>query len=129
LRACGYSQDCLLDSGVRLLKDAEVMGLGGEERLEYVVVTRGAASSDLLPADLLLVSVGQTPDLSGLKGWDLPLGDSRQPVNPAMETGIEGVFAVGDFADYAGKVKMIATAVAEGSIAAAAAERYLKERG
>ena len=129
LRACEYSQDCLLDSGVRLLTDAEVMGLGGEERLEYLVVTRGEASSELLPADVLLVSVGQTPDLSGLEGWDLPLGDARQPVSPAMATGIAAVFAVGDFADYTGKVKMIATAVAEGSIAAAAAERVLKERG
>ena len=42
-----------------------------------------------------------------------------------MQTGTAGVFAVGDFAAYPGKVRMIATAVAEGSTAAAAAERYL----
>jgi thioredoxin reductase len=36
------------------------------------------------------------------------------------------VLAVGDFATYAGKVRMIATAVAEGSTAAATAERMLK---
>jgi thioredoxin reductase (NADPH) len=42
-----------------------------------------------------------------------------------MQTGIPGVFAVGDFAAYPGKVRMIATAVAEGSTAASSAERYL----
>jgi thioredoxin reductase len=36
-----------------------------------------------------------------------------------------GLFAIGDFAAYPGKVRMIATVVAEGSTAAAAAERYL----
>ena len=42
-----------------------------------------------------------------------------------METGLPGVFAVGDFAAYPGKVRMIATAVAEGTTAAASAQRYL----
>jgi thioredoxin reductase (NADPH) len=90
-----------------------------------VIVSLKDESSLEIPADLLLVSIGQVPDLRGVQGWDLPLGDPRQPVNSAMETGIDGVFAVGDFAEYPGKVKQIATAVAEGSTAAAAAERFL----
>ena len=42
-----------------------------------------------------------------------------------MATSLPGVYAVGDFAAYPGKVSMIATAVAEGTTAAAAAQRYL----
>ena len=42
-----------------------------------------------------------------------------------MATRSPGVFAAGDLASYQGKVKMIATAVAEGSTAAAAVERFL----
>ena len=42
-----------------------------------------------------------------------------------MEAGTPGLFAAGDFAEYRGKVKMIATAVAEGSTAAASAERCI----
>jgi thioredoxin reductase (NADPH) len=125
LRACAHSQSCLIDSGLRLLTNAQVVGLGGAERLEHVIVSLKDESSLEIPADLLLVSIGQVPDLRGVQGWDLPLGDPRQPVNSAMETGIDGVFAVGDFAEYPGKVKQIATAVAEGSTAAAAAERFL----
>lgn len=129
LRACAHSQTCLRGSGVRLLTSAKVIGLGGEARLEHVIVSLADESSVEIPADLLLVSVGQVPDLRGVQGWDLPLGDPRQPVNSAMETGIDGVFAVGDFAEYPGKVKQIATAVAEGSTAAAAVERFLMTGG
>jgi thioredoxin reductase len=129
LRAFAHSQARLRDSGVRLLTNAEVVGLGGAERLEHVIVSLEDESSVEIPADLLLVSIGQVPDLRGVQGWDLPLGDCHQPVNSAMETEIGGVFAVGDFADYPGKVKMIATAVAEGSTAAAAAERFLMMGG
>jgi thioredoxin reductase len=42
-----------------------------------------------------------------------------------MAASTKGLFAAGDYADYPGKVKMIATAVAEGSTAASSAERYL----
>jgi len=129
LRACAHSQTCLIDSGLRLLTNAQVVGLGGAERLEHVIVSLEDESSLEIPADLLLVSIGQVPDLRGVQGWDLPLGDPRQPVNSAMETGINGVFAVGDFAEYPGKVKQIATAVAEGSTAAAAVERFLMTGG
>jgi thioredoxin reductase len=125
LRAFAHSQARLRDSGVRLLTNAEVVGLGGEERLEHVIVSLEDERSLEIPADLLLVSIGQVPDLRGVEGWDLPLGDCHQPVNSAMATEIPGVYAVGDFADYPGKVKMIATAVAEGSTAAAAVERFL----
>jgi thioredoxin reductase (NADPH) len=129
LRAFAHSQARLRDSGVRLLTNAEVVGLGGAERLEHVIVSLEDESSVEIATDLLLVSIGQVPDLRGVQGWDLPLGDCHQPVNSAMETEIGGVFAVGDFADYPGKVKMIATAVAEGSTAAAAAERFLMMGG
>lgn len=129
LRALAHSQARLRESGVHLLTNAEVVGLGGEEGLEHVIVSLEDESSVEIPADLLLVSIGQVPDLRGVQGWDLPLGDCHQPVNSAMETEIAGVYAVGDFADYPGKVKMIATAVAEGSTAAAAVERFLMMGG
>ena len=129
LRALAHSQEQLRASGVHLMTDAEVVGLGGEERLERVIVSQKDESSVEIPAELLVVSIGQVPDLRGVASWDLPLGDCQQTVNPAMETTIPGVFAVGDFAAYAGKLKMIVTAVAEGSTAAATVERFLMTGG
>jgi ferredoxin/flavodoxin---NADP+ reductase len=129
LRALGHTQARLRESNVHLLTNAEVVGLGGERELDHVVLSLEDDSSLELPADLLLVSIGQVPDLRDVRAWNLPLGDPHQPVNSAMETGLSGVFAVGDYADYPGKVRMIATAVAEGSTAAASAERYLMGGG
>ena len=127
LRAYGRSLERLAASCVNVIHDAEVIELRGTDRLESVVVELGDQSSLELPVDLLVVSIGQVPDLSGIGGWDLETICGPLPVTPAMETAIPGVFAVGDFAAYEGKVKMIATAVAEGSTAAASVQRYLKD--
>ena len=129
LRALAHSQEQLRASGVHLLTNAVVVGLAGEERLERVIVSQKDESSEEIAADLLVVNIGQVPDLRGVAGWDLPLGDCHQTVNPAMETSIPGVFAVGDFAAYPGKLKMIVTAVAEGSTAAATVKRFLTAGG
>ena len=127
LRAFGRSLERLAASCVNVIHDAEVIELRGADRLEQVVVALDDQSSRELPVDLLVVSIGQVPDLSGIAGWDLETVSGPLPVTSAMETVMPGVFAVGDFAAYEGKVKMIATAVAEGSTAAASVQRYLKD--
>jgi ferredoxin/flavodoxin---NADP+ reductase len=129
LSAYGRSQERLAASGVRVLLDAEVVGLGGDDRLEHVLVSIAEKESVEVPADLVLVSIGQVPDLRGARAWEIPLDDCHVAVDPAMTTRSPGVFAAGDLVDYTGKVRMIATAVAEGSTAAAAVERFLMAGG
>ena len=123
--AYAHSQHLLKDSGVATLTNAEVVGLRGDDRLETVVVAQADHDIVELPADLLLVSIGQVPDLKGIESWEVGIDRDRLSVNTAMETDVKGVFAVGDFVEYPGKVRMIATAVAEGSTAAASVERFL----
>jgi len=120
-----FSQQRLAEADIRLITNGEVVELQGDDRLERVIVALSDDTSLEVPADLLMVSIGQVPELAGIERWDLALSDARAPVNSAMEAGTPGLFAAGDFAEYPGKVKMIATAVAEGSTAAAAAERYI----
>jgi thioredoxin reductase (NADPH) len=124
-RAFAHTQDRFAEAGIEIVSNGEVSALKGRERLESIVVQRPDGSSVELPADLVLVSIGQVPDLSGFEHWGLGLSGPRIDVDSAMETSVPGVYAVGDFAAYPGKVRMIATAVAEGSTAAAAAQRYL----
>jgi ferredoxin/flavodoxin---NADP+ reductase len=124
-RAFAHTQDRFAAAGIDVVSTGEVVSLKGEERLQSIVVMRPDESTVELPADLVLVSIGQVPDLSGFKQWGLGLSGSKVDVDSAMGTSIPGVFAVGDFATYPGKVRMIATAVAEGSTAAAAAQRHL----
>lgn len=125
-RAFAHTQDRFLEAGVGLVSNAEVVGLKGGERVETVVVKRTDGSLAELPADLVLISIGQVPELSGVRRWDLGLDGTHLEVDSAMRTRIPGVFAVGDYAAYPGKVRMIATAVAEGSTAAAAVEKYVQ---
>jgi ferredoxin/flavodoxin---NADP+ reductase len=127
-RAYPHSLERLDASGVRVMPEAEVVGLGGNGVLDRVLVALRDQEAQEIPADLLLVSVGQVPDLGGLGDWDLKLtlDGCHLPVHSSMKTAIEGVFAAGDFVVYPGKVKLIATAVAEGSTAAASVERYLQ---
>jgi len=124
-RAFAHTQDRFAEAGIEVVSNGEVVAFRGRERLEGVVVRHPDESTVDLPADLVLVSIGQVPDLSGIAHWGLGLSGTRIDVDSSMQTRIPGVFAVGDFAAYPGKVRMIATAVAEGSTAASSAERYL----
>jgi thioredoxin reductase (NADPH) len=124
-RAYAHTQDRFAEAGIDVVSNGEVVELKGEEHLQSVVVRHTDGSTVELPADLMLVSIGQVPDLSGFEHWNLGLTGPKLDVDSAMETSVPGVYAVGDFALYPGKVRMIATAVAEGTTAAAAAQRYL----
>jgi thioredoxin reductase (NADPH) len=128
LRAYPHSLERLDASGVEVMTEAEVVGLGGNGVLDHVLVAVHGQAVYEIPADLLLVGIGQVPDLGGLAQWDLNLSldGGHLPVDSSMRTAVAGVFAAGDFAAYQGKVKMIATAAAEGSTAAASVERYLR---
>ena len=124
-RAFAHTQDRFAEAGIAVVSNGEVVGLRGGERLESIVVRHTDGTTADLPADLLLVSIGQVPDLSGFEHWDIGLRGTKLDVDSAMETAVPGVYAVGDFAAYPGKVRMIATAVAEGGTAAASAQRYV----
>jgi len=124
-RAFAHTQDRFAEAGIDVVSNGEVIELKGRERLESIVVRRPDEAVTELPADLVLVSIGQVPDLSGIEHWGLGLSGRKIDVDSAMNTSLPGVFAVGDFATYPGKVRMIATAVAEGSTAAASAQRYV----
>jgi ferredoxin/flavodoxin---NADP+ reductase len=128
LRAFGHSQEKLAASGVDVLLRTRVVRLVGDGRVTGAVVDLDGELAEL-PADLVLVSVGQVPELRGLEGLQLPFQNTHLPVTTAMETGVPGVFAAGDIVSYEGKIRMIAVAVAEGSTAAASVERFLTQGG
>ena len=124
-RAYAYSQRRVSEAGLEVVTGGEIVELLGGDHLESVVVSLADDRTVELPADLLLVTIGQVPDMSGVESWDLGLGGPHIEVDSAMQTARRGLLAVGDFASYPGKVRMIATAAAEGSTAAAAVERLL----
>ncbi len=66
-----------------------------------------------LPVDALLVNYGFTADNRALRNWGLPLEHRLLKVDENMETGIPGIYGIGDCVTYPGKVKLIAAGFGE----------------
>ncbi|MFM9609138.1 NAD(P)/FAD-dependent oxidoreductase [Streptomyces niveiscabiei] len=83
------------DHGVRLLCGVGVKGLGGERRVDAVLLEDGRS----LPADIVVVGVGARPCVEWLDGSGVPL-DNGVKCGADGRTGVPGVVAVGDCANW-----------------------------
>ncbi len=81
-RAFAHTQDRFAEAGIDVVSNGEVIELKGRERLESIVVRRPDEAVTELPADLVLVSIGQVPDLSGIEHWGLGLTAARSTWTP-----------------------------------------------
>lgn len=66
-----------------------------------------------LDVDALLVNYGFTADSRVLRKWHLPLEHRALKVDQNMETGVAGIYGIGDCVTYPGKVKLIAAGFGE----------------
>ena len=99
----------------------------GNGHLDTVVLKNIKTGEEMpVKCDNCFEFIGYLPN-SELFTEQLPLTRQRYiTVNEKKETGIEGVFAIGDVTDK--WLKQIATAVGDGAIAGTAAERYIAEK-
>jgi len=96
---------------------AALEGEGG--RLDAVIVADLAGAERRLAADCLLPFFGLATQLGPLARWDLAFEDNRIVVDPAScVTSRPGIFAIGDIANYPGKLKLILSGFAEAAAAA-----------
>ena len=111
---------------IRVFTSCEVKGVHGSGKLEEVAVVDAAGKEVVLRADALLLMLGFTSDLGPIEKWGLDIEDSRIRVNTGMETNRKGVFAIGDIANYPGKLKLILTGFSEGALAVRSAIPYIR---
>lgn len=78
-----------------------------------------------LPLDALIVSFGFSTSNKNLKNWNVDYKRSSITVSPLFETSQEGVYAIGDAADYEGKVALIASGFGEAPTAINQAIKYI----
>ncbi|HAS74157.1 MAG TPA: pyridine nucleotide-disulfide oxidoreductase [Clostridiales bacterium UBA8960] len=99
----------------------------GNDHLETVILKNIKTDEEIpIDCDNCFEFIGYLPN-SELFEDQLPLTRHKYiTVNEKKETGIEGVFAIGDVTDK--WLKQIATAVGDGAIAGTAAERYIAEK-
>jgi thioredoxin reductase (NADPH) len=92
-------------------------GTGGALASVEVATLEGEVRS--LPADVLLPFFGLSMDLGPIAAWGLEQVMHHVKVDPATcETSVPGIFAVGDVATYAGKLKLILQGFSEAAVAA-----------
>ena len=128
--------------GITVLTNTDVVGGGGDGRLEWVVLRqRTAGAQETIPADGLFVMIGAAPhtdwlpasvgrDRYGfvLAGSDAA-ADERWPLERRpfpYESTLPGLFAVGDV--RCGSVKRVASAVGEGSVVVSQLHEFVKQQ-
>lgn len=96
----------------------------GEKLQVHLKMVRGD-ETPTLSVDKLLVNYGFTSENRILSTWGLEARGGVVHVDSTTATNRPGIFAVGDVADYPGKLKLIASGFGEAPIAVNAALAYL----
>jgi ferredoxin/flavodoxin---NADP+ reductase len=78
--------------------------------------------------DAVIASLGFLSTLGPIPEWGLDLDGDGVRVTTRMETNLAGVYAAGDIARFAGKVKLIATGFGEAAIAVNNAAQYINPK-
>lgn len=109
----------LCDEGKMALRTFwELRAIGGNDAIEQVTIFNNKTKEEeTLPMDCVIPQLGFVSALGAIAEWglDIEKGDIR--VAQTMETNRAGIFAAGDIVTYPGKLKLIATGVAEACIA------------
>lgn len=118
-RALEHSVKKLNESTVKIMTPYIPNSLHGDgTHLQAIemIESRGE-QSELLYADHFIISYGFSSSIGNIKEWGIKVERNLIPVDSNYETNIKGIFAIGDIADYPGKIKIIATGFGEGPTA------------
>ncbi len=109
----------LANSGkIKLITDAEITSIGGNEHLEKLTVTESNDTVTEIDCDYFIPLFGLSPKLGPIKEWGLDLGKESILVDTKdFQTNVPGIFAVGDINHYEGKLKLILCGFHEATLA------------
>lgn len=111
---------------VRLITEAQAIGLKGNDRLEQVVVKHKTEGEFDLATDHFIPLFGLSPKLGPLGAWGLNIEKSAIKVDTRdYSTGVPGIYAIGDINTYPGKLKLILCGFHEGTIAVQSAFQHI----
>ena len=109
----------LADAGkIKLITEAEVVGLKGDGKIEHVVISHKTNGEMDYPTDHFIPLFGLKPSLGPIANWGLEIEKNAIKVDTLdYSTNISGIYAVGDVNQYEGKLKLILCGFHEGTIA------------
>lgn len=114
-RALEHSVDLLNASSIEVMTPFVPTELiGNDHHIQTVRVNESRTEHYIdLAVDDFIVNYGFSTSIGKIKSWGLETERNAIKVNQQLETNIPGVYAVGDIAEYPGKVKIIATGFGE----------------
>jgi thioredoxin reductase (NADPH) len=109
----------LRESGrIKVITQAEVIGLQGNGHLESVEIRHDTEGSIIRETDHFIPLFGLSPKLGPIADWNLAIDKNAIEVNTIdYSTSVEGIFAIGDINTYQGKLKLILCGFHEGTMA------------
>lgn len=118
----------LANSGkVKLITEAEVVGLIGDNELSALEIKTKNEGVQILETDHFIPLFGLLPKLGPIANWGIEIEKNAIKVNNALDysTNIQGIYAVGDVNTYPGKLKLILSGFHEATIALQSANRII----
>jgi thioredoxin reductase (NADPH) len=104
----------------------EVKALHGAGCVEGVtLVNTKTRAEERVEVDAVLALLGFISRLGAVASWGIAIEKDELLVNSGMETNRPGLYAAGDIVAYPGKLKLIATAVAEAAVAVNGAVKFI----
>ena len=109
----------LRESGrIKVITQAEVIGLQGNGHLESVEIRHDTEGSLIRNTDHFIPLFGLSPKLGPIADWNLAIDKNAIEVNTVdYSTSVAGIFAIGDINTYQGKLKLILCGFHEGTMA------------
>jgi thioredoxin reductase (NADPH) len=96
----------------------ELRSINGSGRIESVTIYNNKdKAEETVAIDCVLPQLGFVSSLGAIAEWGLEIEKHDIKVSQTMETNLPGIYAAGDITTYPGKLKLIATGVAEACIA------------
>mgnify|MGYP001197207130 FL=1 len=103
-----------------------VKELHGEDSITGVTLENTQSKeTEFHECDAVIVNIGFKSNLGPLKDWGLTIEKNQIVVDGLYQTGLPGVFSVGDVATFEGKIKLIATGVGEAATAVCVAKTMI----
>ena len=93
---------------VKLMTDAEVIGVDGDGQLDSVEIKTKADGNHTIETDHWVPLFGLSPKLGPIADWNLNITKNAVEVDTFdYSTNVPGVYAIGDINTYPGKLKLI----------------------
>lgn len=103
---------------IKLVTEAEVVGLNGSGKLESVTIKHNSEGEYTKETDHFIPLFGLKPALGPIANWGLEIEKGAIKVNTLdYSTNIPGMYAIGDINTYENKLKLILCGFHEGTLA------------